>query len=428
MDADILVIIVWFLLYSVSFAKYVVAYRAVGGHTESRICFYFLGVVVYYLVVGITGGHNISLCALIAYINSMVYSFLFSFRLHTKPLCLWLSMIFIVLWIEQIALSFSRTCNMVDNEVLNNAIVHVIVNASILIFFGIIILFKERKSEYAEVVARKVEENSLLITIGLLLLFVICISFYDWNNRNKLFFFSGGEEKAYLRLVYLLIGLLGMMAIHSERERDQKDKYLLITKELMREEREHYRLMLERENETKKYRHDAKNHFLCIMEYAKAGRLDKVNEYIAELTEKEKFILEDSINSGSVVIDSLTEYYSQQVNDKVSFEIEGRIIDIKDEVKLCIIYSNLLRNAIEEVSMCTDEAYISVKISSGKNYYRIEIRNSLSKKDKRRERAEYDNKGFGLVNIHDILREREEGLEIIKTDAEYTAIATVCNR
>lgn len=428
MDADLLVIMVWFLSYCVSFAKYIVVYRTVGNHTEKRVGFLLIGGVVYFIIVGITGGHDISLYALNAYINSMVYSFLFSFKLHRRPLCLWLSMIFIVLWIEQVFLSFMRTCYLSDNAILNNAIVHVIVNASILLVFGILFFIKMKRTEFKEAVIRKIRENSLIITIGMLLLFVFCISFYDWNSRNKMFSFTGGVEEAYLRLVYLLIGLLGMMAIHAEKERDQKEKYLLITKELMHEEREHYRLMLEREHETKKYRHDAKNHFLCLREYAKEGRLDKVKEYLDELTEKERFILADSINSGNVVVDSLTEYYSKQVGDNASFELEGRVLAVKDEVKLCVIYSNLLKNAVEEVSMCTGKAYISVKLYSGKNYYRIEVRNSLSKKDKHREKAEYDNKGLGLINIQDMLREKEEGLEIIKTDAEYTAIATVCNR
>ncbi|ROR21355.1 sensor histidine kinase YesM [Mobilisporobacter senegalensis] len=109
------------------------------------------------------------------------------------------------------------------------------------------------------------------------------------------------------------------------------------------EEREYSEL------ETRKMRHDITNHYICLKEYAGAGDLEGLNQYIDNLINNipDKYC---KANSGNIAIDALINYkisYARQYN--IDFDINLEIPNKLgiDQTILCVIIGNALDNAIE---------------------------------------------------------------------------------
>jgi len=96
----------------------------------------------------------------------------------------------------------------------------------------------------------------------------------------------------------------------------------------------------------------------------------------------------------------LTNYYINMLDETVEVKILGRLKAKPDEMRLCIIYGNLIQNAVEEVMLCQKEPWLHITIEQGEEYFRIVMENSLSgMKQKNRINNIQENHGIGLENV-----------------------------
>lgn len=108
----------------------------------------------------------------------------------------------------------------------------------------------------------------------------------------------------------------------------------------------------------RKFRHDFKNHLICLSKYAREGKYKELNNYIENLM-KEQMLpnKNDMIQSGNITIDALLNY-------KISKAAEYHI-EIKNEIAIpnklafedsdiCVILGNSLDNAIEAVQKVSE--------------------------------------------------------------------------
>lgn len=136
--------------------------------------------------------------------------------------------------------------------------------------------------------------------------------------------------------------------------------------QLLQAEENYYESLLAREKETKKFRHDARQHLVSLQGLAHAGQYQDLIAYIDDLVGNSQITrqLTDTGNSGiNAVIGDLAARYPQ-VEISWTGVIPGNLA--LRQLDLCIIAGNLLKNACQAASLATDHQVKAVLKFSGK--------------------------------------------------------------
>ena len=198
----------------------------------------------------------------------------------------------------------------------------------------------------------------------------------------------------------------------------------------------HYKVVTEDFKELRKYRHDMKNHLLCINHLINTEDYSKALSYIEDIN------VHLSRNSGifdtaNPILDAiLTEKKRTAVKKGIDF-IDNIVIagGINIEpVDFCIIFGNALDNAIEscekvskgnkeiQIDMVSKNNMLIVKIKNSKEGNLILNNNKIltSKLDKK-------NHGIGLDNIKEVIKRYEGILDITSEDDYFELSFTLYN-
>ncbi len=136
--------------------------------------------------------------------------------------------------------------------------------------------------------------------------------------------------------------------------------------QLLQAEENYYESLLAREKETKKFRHDARQHLVSLQGLAHAGQYQELIAYIDDLVGNSQITrqLIDTGNSGiNAVIGDLAARYPQ-VEISWTGVIPGNLT--LRQLDLCIIAGNLLKNACQAASLAADHRVKAVLKLSGK--------------------------------------------------------------
>lgn len=177
---------------------------------------------------------------------------------------------------------------------------------------------------------------------------------YELQATRKYIF-----EVAYLFVVVgiliqlvLLINTLVARNIHKENE--------LQAKRFLENQKEHYLYLEKRELETKKFRHDIRNHLTLLNSFIYNKEYDEVEKYLNSLNEKvNDFGNHISVNNG--IADAVfNKFYSDAKEQGIELEVNGHFpmecyISAYD---ICTILSNLLSNAILAERQCDGKAVL----------------------------------------------------------------------
>lgn len=177
----------------------------------------------------------------------------------------------------------------------------------------------------------------------------------------------------------------------------------------------YYNTLLDKEEETKKFRHDISSHLVCILELAEKNGDDYVVDYIKKLESRLDNIVKKVYYTGNNIADILINYYLSKINSNVKVVMNGYL---NEEVginatDMCTILSNLLKNAVEEVNRTDKESHINISFSKGKQYVAIEIENSKSTViSSKWSKEENEKHGYGLKNVNDVVKQNNGSIEI----------------
>ena len=209
---------------------------------------------------------------------------------------------------------------------------------------------------------------------------------------------------------------------------DRMEKIVFIEHELKVLQEKYYKELLSREEDTRKYRHDMHNHLLCLQQYAKSGKIEKVVEYTEELQKKMSNIQHKCFFTGNHILDILVNNYFSPL-EETEVIVQGMCRDdiAISDVDFCTIFSNLIENAVEEINrQDIKKKYIKIYIRQGKEYCTIEIRNSLEMIDESKKvtigetsKSDKRNHGIGLKNIKEAIEKNGGVLKIEKQGGEF---------
>jgi len=122
-------------------------------------------------------------------------------------------------------------------------------------------------------------------------------------------------------------------------------------------------MLLKKEDETKKFRHDIKNHIFCMYTLFKNKKYDELERYFLDMQNTLE-ILRSGVNTGNVLIDAIINDISSCHKD-VSLVWKGCMPNSMkiSSMNLCTVFSNLISNAYEAAEKADDKrVFVSVKV------------------------------------------------------------------
>ncbi len=236
---------------------------------------------------------------------------------------------------------------------------------------------------------------------------------------------------------YFAIGLLGVFVVHIRRVNEKLDEMLQNEIILKKAERSYYETLLEKEEETRRYRHDMVGHLVCMNAFAAEQKTEELQEYLQKLQQQFVKIQNKCYVTGNIVLDAITNHYLMEIESEMEVQVKGQLhcALAVDDVALCTIYDNLLKNAIEELERIEEgEKSLLITFSQGENVSEIRIQNSISVRSREKERllvTEKEDKqshGLGLKNVNRVVQECGGSLRVNREEGFFTVCFRTKNR
>lgn len=267
------------------------------------------------------------------------------------------------------------------------------------------IIAKLYKKNYGISIKSLGQINLLFLTVLSLLDLFIVTALYRFvvdNDNLK------NQVLRCILLIGVIIGIfiqLGAVILLFAQKTLYKEKGE-ITEKYLNEQKNHYEYLENREKETKKFRHDLRSHMQMLSDLIKSREYDKVDDYMEKIHIKIDNIGNIVTVNNGMVDAIVNQYYIKAMECGVNMRVGGRFpsdCDI-DAYNLCIIFSNILSNAVE-AAVKSEEKKIDFECRYNKDKIVVVVKNSFKnigqfdngKMETQKEDINYH--GFGLENI-----------------------------
>ncbi|MCR5667554.1 MAG: GHKL domain-containing protein [Lachnospiraceae bacterium] len=301
-----------------------------------------------------------------------------------------------------------------------------------LAFFALVMLesclvvFRKKEIEF---VSKIINLRVSLLIVGVLLS-VDAVVIYEKLNYH--IFYWGIATLSFVGVIILSVQISKVLDLVSILKQNIEQEHMI---RLM--QKDYYLTVQEKENELHKYRHDMINHFVVLDSLIDKKKYDKAHKYLEQLKGEFELKTKTKYLVGNNVIDAITEFYVPNIDGYVDVDVEGLVpSDIKyNEISLCTIYSNVLKNAVEELERLKEKGVSDLKLYieflTGTMNFRIIVRNSAGiNKDfngvnTKTSKKDYKNHGIGLRSIKQTVCDENGDFKIHQKDGFVCAEVTL---
>ena len=194
-------------------------------------------------------------------------------------------------------------------------------------------------------------------------------------------------------------------------------------------ELKHFEEYKQNQEETNRFRHDIKNHLLCLDTILKENKYEDAKNYLSDLVDEVKE-LSPRVVSGNELLDCILQIkWDTMIEKGITFSLDG-VLDqglYWQPMDICAVFSNALDNAIEACEKIQQPKEISMNIRFTRSYYYITIENTIvndteltgihhkhftTKKDAYRH-------GYGLENIRHIIESYDGTMKIETKNTKF---------
>lgn len=177
-------------------------------------------------------------------------------------------------------------------------------------------------------------------------------------------------------------------------------------------EKEHYKNIQKKNEDLRAFRHDYNHHILALQKLVQKEDWNTLKNYINTLTSIKEQTYYFSTNNA--ISDAIINYFYDTMDDATNFKVNGKFQEnlFISESDLCILLSNLIKNAVEGIQKvpvsATKEIYL--EISSNDNEIAIILENSslpysLQELEQLSTiKEDLKNHGFGIRNIKNVIK------------------------
>lgn len=224
----------------------------------------------------------------------------------------------------------------------------------------------------------------------------------------------------------LLINALVTRNVHQENVK--------LAKQFLESQNEHYQYLEKREHETKKFRHDIKNHLLLLENLMSTGKYENAQEYLNMINEKvSSFSNQISVNNG--IADAIfNRFYMEAQEIGITLKVSGHFpLDCYvTAYDICTVFSNLLSNAIRaEYEAEGKMVEVHIKYIENKVLLTVEndYVNELNEVDGIFKTTKEDSlgHGYGLTNVRECVEKKGGYLSISTENHRFKAMVMMIN-
>ena len=234
----------------------------------------------------------------------------------------------------------------------------------------------------------------------------------------------------FLSIVFCIFALLlcsltlYTLNIHREITKLSAEQQVLLTAQ-----KEYYLNLLEKEEETRKYRHDMNNHLMCLSALAEAENIPEIRDYLSNLQNQFRSVNDIVYQTGNTILTAITAHYIPMADENTKVTITGKLTKDLDlsNTDLCTVYSNLIKNSIEELQRIDKSVHkeLNIRFDTGNHFGKICVSNSmkdpsafkgLASKTVKDDKA---NHGFGIQNINRVVAKNKGTFDIKKENEQF---------
>lgn len=306
-------------------------------------------------------------------------------------------------------------------EINKNDFKFIIINIISILVILILILIKTKLKISIQMAYLQFRKRYLIIIlIGLLGsgFYVALIQNFglSLNMNNYESFFSLGVYTSGIVFIMICVALL----ILNDSNAQYKSKNDMNQK-LLDQQRLYYQTLIEKEQYTKRFRHDINNHIYCLHHLCENKKYEELTQYLNDM---HKFIMDlnQDIQTGNNIVNIIVnDLYQRNKDDKIDIKWRGMLTDdIRiSSMDLCTIFSNIFNNAIEAVKKIerNDRKLIEVDIKRLNTNLVINISNPVKDNviiiNNRlvTTKANKDHHGLGSINVERCVKKYKGSLE-----------------
>lgn len=271
-----------------------------------------------------------------------------------------------------------------------------------------------------------------------LLAVTVMMDFVNWGAAHGVLVRSGGNMGIYFDQIFSHGGI----CIFSALAMLAAGFYLLGLERIYLEQRksswyhsqiEAFKMLKGQYRQSERLRHDMKNHIIALSGLLQSRDWGKMEQYLADMSEAGSLGMEEDTTGNRVVDAVLHQKRARAEKNHIQWECEVQIPKSCpiNEYDLCVLFGNLLDNALEECERLEDRDHCFIHIRGGKVKQcfllvisnRAEIRISpfaAAGRFSSSKKSDPEKHGMGLLNVSDIVRKYNGEWEIETGEGRFT--------
>ncbi len=249
----------------------------------------------------------------------------------------------------------------------------------------------------------------------------------------SLFIWAAVNNQVILTKILMIPALIGLVAVivavmRTTVSEGKEQQVADILSEQVDNQVEYYNKVNDIYTEFRGFRHDLKNHLLCLRSLISAGESEKALEYINSI-ENLPGIQKKEFNTGNIIVDAmLSDKKDTAKKNNIDILFNGFIPTSGiSNTDLCIIIANAADNAIEACKKGNTEDKKEIRINADfrQGYFFFDITNPVYEEIKYRKnkiitsKKDKLNHGFGLSNILKTVNKYNGQADIITENNEF---------
>ncbi len=297
------------------------------------------------------------------------------------------------------------------------------------IVFFVLLIFCKWLREERETVELSVPQYLIALVGSVGLFFIIGISQGMMQGKAKL-----SDWTRPLSFTLAIVGILFVVLVLWQSRIEKKALQYKIENDYyqlcLKRQETHIREIVENDQKIRRFRHDLNAHLTALEQCVKTNDMEQLRSYV-ERMRAEARKLEVQKYTGIGVVDAIiSEWHQKATSEEIQWEWNGgQLGDTEMEAfDLCVIFSNLLSNAVEAAEQVEEgrERKISVSCGTFRDKTCIRVSNTCrnNPEEKRRHgttKSDYQNHGFGLMNIRNTVAKANGEFSINEVPGAFIA-------
>lgn len=262
-----------------------------------------------------------------------------------------------------------------------------------------------------------------LFAIGLSASLILMVPF----TEDSMLLTSGGVRVllfVFVLFLFLFV-IFGVLLIHNYNVRSYYMEQAKINRRLRESAVNYYRMLLEKEEETRRFRHDMAAHLTCVKGLLAEQKIEEAKTYIDTMTEQHSTLTAKNITGNTLLNAIVHDIQSRYPDVKL-----GWLGSLPEKLKLkdmdvCVVFSNLLTNAFHAASHCEEGGGVAVTIEAVVSSIRVIIENDMKTPIEERkgklitQKADKRNHGLGMGNVMECVKKNGGIIQYEYTDKNF---------